>query len=158
MPNLTKVLHDEIRRLSRKEIRTYLNSTKQAVARHRSEIAALKKKVQEQQRQIDFLQSREGQRMATSPLTEKEMGGIRFSPRSVRSHRKRLRLSAEEYAKLVGVSMQTIYHWEQGKSRPRKSQLAALVTVRGMGRREALKRLQLLRTSSKVQPASKSAP
>ena len=40
--------------------------------------------------------------------------------------------------------MLTIYNWELGKSRPRKEQLAALVAVRGIGKREALKRLELL--------------
>ena len=35
----------------------------------------------------------------------------------------------------------TIYNWEQEKARPRKAQLAALVAVRGIGKREALLKL-----------------
>jgi hypothetical protein len=46
--------------------------------------------------------------------------------------------------------MQTVYHWEQGKSRPRKSQMASLVAVRGLGRREALKRLAALNARPKA--------
>ena len=38
----------------------------------------------------------------------------------------------------------TIYNWEKGKTRPRKEQIAALVAVRGIGKREALRRLELL--------------
>ena len=148
MSNLAKVLHEEIRRLARKEIRAQLSATKQTVARHRREMATLRSRLVAQQKQIANLQSLERQRMATSEVSRQEVEGMRFSPRSVRSHRKRLKLSAEEYAKLVGVSMQTIYHWEQGKSRPRKSQLAALVTARALGRREALKRLDILAASS----------
>ena len=51
-------------------------------------------------------------------------------------------LSAEEYGKLVGVSAQTIYHWEQGKARPRQAQFATLIGLRSIGRREALSRLK----------------
>ena len=53
-------------------------------------------------------------------------------------------LSAADYATLVGVSAQTIYGWEQGKSKPRVQQLAALLAVRDLGMREAQKRLRLL--------------
>ena len=35
----------------------------------------------------------------------------------------------------------TIYNWEHEKARPRKAQLADLVAVRGIGKREALKKL-----------------
>ena len=72
---------------------------------------------------------------------EDPLAGIRFSAKSVRSQRERLGLSAADYGKLVGVSGLTICHWEQEKARPRKAQLATLVAVRGMGKREALNRL-----------------
>jgi transcriptional regulator with XRE-family HTH domain len=62
----------------------------------------------------------------------------------VRAQRERLGLSAADYAKLVGVSSLTIYNWEHGKTRPRAEQLAALVALRGIGKREALHRLELL--------------
>ncbi len=38
----------------------------------------------------------------------------------------------------------TIYNWESGNSRPRPEQLAALVAVRKLGKREAIKKLELL--------------
>ncbi len=44
----------------------------------------------------------------------------------------------------LGVTAQTIYNWEQGKSKPRAEQFASLVAVRDFGQREALKRLELL--------------
>jgi len=56
-----------------------------------------------------------------------------------------LKLSAADYGKLVGVSGLTIYSWESGKSRPRKAQLAALVAVRGIGKREALAKLEVVK-------------
>ena len=45
----------------------------------------------------------------------------------------------------MGVSALTVYNWEHQKSRPQKAQLAALVAIRGIGKREALARLELLK-------------
>ena len=70
--------------------------------------------------------------------------GKRFSAHGLKTHRERVGLSAADYSKLVGVTAQTVYSWEQGKSKPRDEQLAALVAVRDLGMREALKRLELL--------------
>jgi DNA-binding transcriptional regulator YiaG len=50
-------------------------------------------------------------------------------------------LSAKDYGKLVGVSLLSIYNWEQGKSRPQKAQRVALAAVRGIGKREAMAKL-----------------
>lgn len=67
----------------------------------------------------------------------------------MKAQRKRLGLSAEKYAKLVGVSSLTIYSWEAGKSKPRKAQFDALVAVRGIGKREAMKRLAEMKKGRK---------
>ena len=61
----------------------------------------------------------------------------------VSAHRERLELSAADYGELVGVSPVTIYNWEQGKSRPQEKQLAAWGVIRGLGKREAWRRLEI---------------
>jgi DNA-binding transcriptional regulator YiaG len=53
-------------------------------------------------------------------------------------------LSASDYGRLVGVTPLTIYNWEKGKSKPRPKQLAAWGQIRGLGKREARRRLDLL--------------
>ncbi len=137
MPNIAGVLKEEIRRLAKKEIKAQVGSTKQAVARYRSEIARLKRSLSQQEREIKLLKKQGGQ-----PQTEeKPSESVRFSARSVKAQRSRLGLSAADYGKLVGVSGLTIYNWEHDKARPRRAQLAALVAARGIGKREALKRL-----------------
>ena len=144
MANLAGALKDEIRRLAKKEIRAETGATKQAVAQYRREIASLKRQLREQEKKITFLANQERKRLEMPQGTEEPAEGVRFSARSVKSQRERLGFSAADYAKLVGVSPLTIYNWEKGKSRPRQEQLAALVAVRGIGKREALKRLELL--------------
>ena len=145
MSNLAAALKEEVCRLARKEIRSQVGSTKQAVAQHRREIAALKRQVHAQQKKIAFLEGQERKRVAEPSSSNGDVENVRFSARSVKSQRDRLALSAKDYGLLVGVSGLTIYNWEQGKSRPRQAQLAALAAVRGIGKREALARLELLR-------------
>lgn len=143
MPNLATVLKDEIRRLARRELRTELDTLRKASAQHRREIAALKRQVDAQQRELRFLEKQEKRRIEKQP-SAKVAEKARFSAPGVKSHRTKIGLSAEDYGKLVGVSALTIYNWETGKNRPRDAQLAKLVTVRGIGKREALKRLEML--------------
>ena len=52
-----------------------------------------------------------------------------------------MKLSAEEYGQLVGVSAQTVYLWERGKVRPGKAQFSNLIAARNLGRHDALARL-----------------
>jgi len=64
-----------------------------------------------------------------------------FTSEAIREERARLELSAKDYGLLVGVSHLTIYNWEHGRSRPRAKQLEAWLSIRGISRREAWKRL-----------------
>ena len=70
-------------------------------------------------------------------------GGMkrRFSATRLAAHRTKLGLSAASYGQLVSVSGQTIYHWEQGKARPRAAQLENLAAIRNLGAREIAERL-----------------
>ena len=150
MPNIAGVLKEEIRRLAKKEIKAQVGSTKQAVAKYRSDIAKLKRSLSQQEREIKLLKKQQGQQQTGQPQpTEDELESVRFSARSVKAQRSRLGLSAADYGKLVGVSGLTIYSWEHEKARPRKAQLAALVAVRGIGKREALKKLAELTVKKK---------
>jgi DNA-binding transcriptional regulator YiaG len=145
MADLAGALKEEIRRLARKEIRAATGNTKQSVAQYRREIASLKRQLREQEKKIAFLEDQERKRLEQPEAAESAVESARFSARSVKAQRDRLGLSAADYALLVGVSPLTIYNWEKGKTRPRQEQLAALVAVRGIGKREAARRLELLK-------------
>jgi DNA-binding transcriptional regulator YiaG len=75
---------------------------------------------------------------------EADAKGVRFKAQGVTAQRKRLGLSAASYGRLVGVTAHTIYKWEHGTARPRKQQLAALASLRSLGKREAYTRLKKL--------------
>jgi DNA-binding transcriptional regulator YiaG len=137
MPNIAAVLKEEIRRLARREIKSQVGKTQKTATQSRRDIATLKRFIGQQEKEIKLLKKQHGQ-----PQVEEEpLDNVRFSARSVKSQRSRLGLSAADYGKLVGVSGLTIFNWEHQKAKPRKAQLAALVAVRGIGKREALKKL-----------------
>ena len=115
MPNIAGVLKEEIRRLAKKEIKAQVGTTKQAVAKYRSDIAKLKRSLSQQEREIKLLKKQTQQQGQPQP-TEDELESVRFSARSVKAQRSRLGLSAADYGKLVGVSGLTIYNWEHEHS------------------------------------------
>lgn len=108
----------------------------------RSEIAALKRRIDALERQT----RRAGKSARGAAEPESDESGVRrrFRVGGLASHRRKLGLSAEDYGALVGVSGQSIHKWESGDVRPRDKQLEALASVRGIGKREALARLEEL--------------
>lgn len=147
MPNVAAVLKEEITRLARKEVRHQVDPLKKVIAEQRRSIAELKRRLADIQRGQGFLEKQEKRRLVKpAPAAAESEGGDtpRFSPKWVAADRKRLGLSANDYSKLVGVSMLTIYNWEKGKTKPQARQLNAWANVRGIGKREALRRLELL--------------
>lgn len=143
MSKIASVLKEEISRLARKEVAAKTAILRKATAQYRRDIAALKRQTDALTRQVKYLEQQESKR-AKAPASPGQAEGRRFSPRGLQKHRERLGLSAADYGRLVGVTGQTIYNWEQDRSRPRQEQLAALVEARALRKREALKRLELL--------------
>jgi DNA-binding transcriptional regulator YiaG len=140
MPNIAAVIKAEIARLSKKEAKSATTQLKKASVQYRADIAKLKRLLNEQEKEIKLLKQR-AQEWGSAQAEDVSLEGIRFSARSVKAQRQRLGLSAADYGKLVGVSGLTIYNWEHGSTTPRQAQLTALVAVRGIGKREALRRL-----------------
>jgi DNA-binding transcriptional regulator YiaG len=144
MKNLTDALRDQITRIAKKETKGQIASLKSASASYRREIAELKKVVRGLERRLRYVEGQERKRAVKAP-PKKLAEGARFSPKGLKSHREKLGLSAADYGRLAGLSAQTIYSYEGGKSKPRPAQLAKLVALRGLGKREAERRLALLR-------------
>lgn len=135
MANIAVVLKEEISRLARKEVRRQTEVLRKASAQHRKYIAALKQRVSDLQREVAALQKQTLKQPASISLPTGKKSA-RFSAKGLRSHRSRLGLSATAYGKLVGVTGQTVYKWENETVRPRAQQVEALASVRSMGKRE----------------------
>jgi DNA-binding transcriptional regulator YiaG len=144
MTTFASALKDEMRRLARKEVKAQTRSTTQAVGQYRKDISQLKRQVRDLEKKLSFLHHQERKRLAAPTSNVDSNDGARFSAKSVKSQRAKTGLSAASYAKLVGVSALTVYNWENGKTKPRKEQLTALVALRGIGKREAKAKLALM--------------
>ncbi len=143
MPNIASILKAEISRVARKEVRAEIETLRKASTLHRASIAALRRQVDKLEKELR--RAAKGAVRAGADAGDDEGADAaparRFSATRLASHREKLGLSAAAYGKLVGVTGQTIYKWEQGKARPRKAQLEGLASVRGLSRREAEQQL-----------------
>ena len=142
MPNIASVLKEEIVRLARKEVSRQTQGLRTSVSAHRSEIAALKRKNQELERELRQL--RRGRQAPEESGPSEEKPANRFSAKGLAKHRSRLGLSAADFGALIGASGLSVYKWEKGEARPRDKYIAAIAEARKLGKREAFARLALL--------------
>jgi DNA-binding transcriptional regulator YiaG len=77
------------------------------------------------------------QKEAQLSATPEEIKKARFSPRLIRTIRKRLDISQRELAMLSGVTIGAVHQWEMGKFVPKDEKKGVLVALRKLGRREA---------------------
>src|SRR5262249_41478493 len=131
------LLKTEISRLARKEVRREVGPLRKAAAGYRREIAQLKRTLVSLDRRTKQIAN---VRPSKQPDVDQERP-IRFVAKGLVSLRKRLGLSADELARLLGVSMQSVYNWEHKKATPRKEQVMEIAALRGVGKKEARERL-----------------
>lgn len=145
MPNIAAVLKTEIARIARKEVRSQTDEFRKSSTQYRSHIAALRKRIDELERQVKRVGKSAGRAAPAAAGSDDDQGtSRRFSAARLAAQRQKLGLSAADFATLLGVSGQSVYKWEHGESRPRARQLEAIAAVRGIGKREAADRLAKL--------------
>jgi DNA-binding XRE family transcriptional regulator len=152
MPDIASVLKAEVARLARKQLRAETEGLKRALSTQRSELVALRRQVQALERSLKTLSKPTARvRELSQPAgdaVQGEASGFRFRAKGMASNRKRLGLSAAEFGMLVGATGQSVYSWEAGKSKPRAANLAAIASLRGIGKKEATARLEALKPAA----------
>lgn len=135
--NAYTALKNEISRIARREIRAETEGLKKHSAQYRSQIAALKRQLAS----LEKLLRNRSKVASTAPAArsdeEPARGGLRFRAKGFATHRRRLGLSAAQAGALLGVSGQTIYHWEAGKVKPRSSQMPRIDALRKLTKKGA---------------------
>jgi DNA-binding transcriptional regulator YiaG len=145
MPNIAKVLREEIQRLAKRQVRAALRPVRRDTVR-------LKKNVAELRRQMTTLNrtSRELVKTVTPVVaikeTEKAMeraATLRPTSTGLKKLRARLGLTQAQFGKLLGVSGQAVVRWasQEGRIRMRKTTLSALAGIQTIGKRDAWRRL-----------------
>lgn len=150
MSNFAAQLKTEISRIAKKESRTQAAVLKKAQTTHRAEIVDLKRRIASLEAVVRRL-GKTAARPIAPPQENDEPQGLRFRADGFASLRKKWGLSAAQMALLLGVSNQSVYHWEAGKSKPRAAQLQAIAAVRKLGKKEVAARLAQLSMEAKGQ-------
>jgi DNA-binding transcriptional regulator YiaG len=154
MPNIARVMKDEISRIARKEAKHAVAPLHRHAADARRTFANLKRCVaalEKENKRMAALLAKVPQPEPEAPAKAK--GWI--SGRGVRSLRQKLGLSQEAFAKLVSVTPNAVWIWESkpGMLRMRDATKAAVMAVRGLGAREAKAKLATMKAVKK--PAGK---
>lgn len=142
MSQFSILLKKEISRIAKKEVRAEVTPAKKSGSQARSEITALKQRVARLEAVVKKLGNPSGRsRAAAAETSDEDSPKLRFRSGGFATLRKKLGISAHEMATLLGVSAQSVYHWETGKSKPQARQLAAIASVRKLGKKEVIARL-----------------
>lgn len=153
MSNLAAALEREIESALQRHARAQAQALRQLQSEHRGELDRLR-------RRIALLEKQLAGRADAAPRTRRAMPAedaspqLRFSAKGFGKLRQRLGISAAAMGALVGVTAQSVYKWEDGKARPRASQLQAIAALRGLGKREVAARLAQLDAGMERQQAA----
>lgn len=157
MPNVAKVLKEEIERLARKEVRAQLSPLKK-------DNTKLKKQVRDLTKRVDSLKKRNTRLVkkvepvideATAKEAEEMAERIRPTSKTIKNLRQRLSLTQADFASLLGVSPQSVTNWERKGGRLDRlhgKTLASIAEAMNMGAREARAKLEEIAPS---RPATK---
>ena len=160
MPNILSVLKAEISRLARKEAKQVVAPVKKVSANYRGLIAGLRKQVGALQKEIAVLKR-------AAPKADKAIEAIepqgRFwiSGKGVRTLRKRLGLTQAQFAKLAGVSVQSVVNWEAAKGKApirRKTSIARMQQIRGLRKRQLAEIMGKGKAKAPKKPKTRAKP
>jgi DNA-binding transcriptional regulator YiaG len=148
MSNVVKVLKAEIARISKKEAKSATQAIGKSNTWLRKTVADFKKRLvvleKENKRLVAAIKKYQ---VAQPEKIEQEEGKkARFTSRGIRALRKELRLSQADFGKLLGTTPHAVYLWEKkiGALNLRDKTKAAILSVRGLGAREAKEKLEEL--------------
>jgi DNA-binding transcriptional regulator YiaG len=159
MSNIAKVLKAEITRISRKEAKSATQGIGKSNTWLRKIVADLKKRLVLLEKENKHLIATMRKYPVESPQKpDEESGKARLTSRGIRSLRNKLGLSQAGFAKLVGVTRYSVHLWEtkDGALSLRDKTKAALLSIKGLGAREAKEKLAEAETKRKRVRASSS--
>ena len=159
MSNIAKVLKAEIMRISRKEAKGATQGIGKTNTWLRKIVANLKKRVVLLEKENRRLVATMRKCQVESPKNpDEETSKACLTSRGIRSLRNKLGLSQAGFSKLVGVTRYSVHLWEtkEGALSLRDKTKAALLSIRGLGAREAKEKLAEAEPKPKRMRASSS--
>ena len=142
MGKLESLMKSEIVRLARREVRKIVRPLGRNVRSMKGTVVSLRKTVATLEKFAARQAAEMGQKRGLPEAAPEEVKASRFSPRLIRTLRKRLAITQKEMAALLGVTVGAIYQWEKGIFEPTAQKKRVLVTLRRIGRREVRRLLE----------------
>lgn len=146
MPNIATILKQEIARIGKRQANALVKPVRAQTAQLRLTVAALKRQNAALQRDLAWVQQQVKRLAPAVPAAKpEEVAGRWISGKGVAALRRKLGLSQEHFALLVGASAPTVVAWEKGKGKlefRKKDTMSRLEAARQMGAREARELLQ----------------
>ena len=141
MSTFVAAFKEEVSRLAKKEAKAATELLKKDNARLKHDSAAFKRQIRSLETEVRRIKSLLEKFDPETP-SEEEVDKARISAKGIISLRRKLGISQTEFAQLAGVHKQSVYLWESGKTLPRGKTKAAVIALRGLGAREARRRLE----------------
>ena len=139
MSTFASQFKSEIQRITKKELRIEIQAIKKTNAQQKSDIAALKRRISTVEATLKkFIKSASTPQKDVDAITPV---ALRFRASGFAKLRKKFGFSAFEMGRLLGVSSQSVYHWESGKARPRANQLLSIANARKLSKKAAWTKL-----------------
>jgi DNA-binding transcriptional regulator YiaG len=147
-PSLAAALRAEVKRHSTVELkkaRKRLRKLQKQVTELRRQAVGQGRVLASLKRRISGLRS--GMRQAGAVSVRRS--GPHMSPQAIRAVRDRMRMTREQFARLVGVSPGSIFGWESGRTQPRRGAVGRLGELRKTGVRAARAQVAGLRKGTR---------
>jgi len=144
MSNVVKILKEEIARISKREAKSVTQGIGKSNTWLRKVVADLKKRVLFLERENKRLAATIKKYQLEQPhKPDEEASKARLTSRGIRALRKKLHLSQADFGKLVGTTPHSVYLWEkkEGALGLRDKTKAAILSIRGLGAKEAKEKL-----------------
>ena len=138
MANIQQILNEEIRRLARKEVIALEKNLKAQLVELRKLVAAQNRRIKELEKNLTAPKAAAEAPKAAENKPE-DTKSFRVTPERIIKWRTALNLKRAQYARLLGVSVLSVTHWEQGISTPRNAQKQRIAELRDMGKKELRK-------------------
>lgn len=148
MPDVAKVLKEEIQRIAKKEVKAATTGLHKDTVQLKRTAADLKRRVAKLERDNRRLVAgAERNRQAAIETTGDEVGKARITAKAIRTTRAKLGLSQAEFAKLLDVNPQTVYQWEhkEGRLTFRGTVKSRIVEARKLTPVDAQKRIEAVK-------------
>ena len=137
MPDLKRVLNEEMHRIARKELKAALSPLSLKISEMRKIISTQAKEIQRLQKCCPAPQE-----VAEPVPVSEDVKKLRLTKERIAKLRTKLGLTHTEFAKLLGVSLSSSCNWESGKSVPMPAQKQRIAAVRDMKKVDLEKLMQ----------------